>query len=336
MLQAFERAEIEIAVAPLQHAHAIEVVRLEPLDRVGIERVRRAGDAEGAVVHVAAGAAGDLAQLRRRQVAMVLSVELARRREGDVIDVEIEAHADGVGGHEEVDVARLIERHLRVARARRQRAEHDGGAAALAADELGDGVDLGRREGDDRRALRQARDLLLARVGELRQTRARDEVGAGDEIGDGFAHGLRAEQQRLGAAARVQQPIGEDVTALRIARELNFIDGEEVDVDIARHRLDGAHPVARALRLDLLLAGDQRDLVGADARGDLVVDLARQEAQRQADHAAFVADHALDGEVGLAGVGGPEHRRHVANAGFEVAAHLNSSSLSQWHCRDVR
>ena len=42
-----------------------------------------------------------------------------------------------------------------------------------------------------------------------------------------------------------------------------------------------AHPIARPLRLDLFLARDQRDLVGADARRDLVVDLARQEPQRQ-------------------------------------------------------
>ena len=52
-----------------------------------------------------------------------------------------------------VDVARLVERHLRIARARRQRAEHDRSAAALAAHQLGDGIDFRRREGDDRRAL---------------------------------------------------------------------------------------------------------------------------------------------------------------------------------------
>ena len=103
-----------------------------------------AGDAERAVVHVAAGAAGDLAELGRRQLAMHVAVELARAGEGDVVDVEVEAHADGVGGDQEVDVARLIERHLGVARARAERAQHHRGAAALAADQLGDGVDLGR------------------------------------------------------------------------------------------------------------------------------------------------------------------------------------------------
>jgi len=38
---------------------------------------------------------------------------------------------------------------------------------------------------------------------------------------------------------------------------------------------------------------------------DLVVDLARQEAQRQADHAGFVRQHTVDGEMGFAGVGRP-------------------------------
>ena len=113
----------------------------------------------------------------------------------------------------------------------------------------------------------------------------------------------RAEQQRLLTPAHMQQPVGEDVAALGIGGELHLVDGEEVDIDLARHRLDGAHAVARALRLDLLLAGDERDLVGADAGSDLVVDLARKQAQRQADQARVVAEHALDRQVRLARVG---------------------------------
>ena len=287
-----------------------------------------AGHAERAVVHVAAGAAGDLRQLGRREVAMHLAVELARAREGDVVDVEVEPHADRVGGDQEVDVARLIERDLGVARARAERTQHDGRAAALAPHQLGDGVDLGGRERDDRRARRQARDLLLARVGELRQARPGDEIGAGDQVGDGLAHGLGAEQQRLVAPAHVQQPVGEDVAALGVGGQLHLVDGQEVDVGLARHRLDRAHVVARPLRLDLLLARDQGNGVGADPRNDLVVDLARQQAQRQADEPRLVAQHALDGQVRLARVGRPEHGRHVANAVFEIATHSESLSAS--------
>ncbi len=120
----------------------------------------------------------------------------------------------------------------------------------------------------------------------------------------------------------MQQAIGEHVAALGVGRELHLVDRQEVDVDVARHRFHGAHPIAGALGLDLLLARDQRDGVGAHAGRDLVVYLARQQAQRQADHAALVADHAFNCEVGLAGIGGPQHRRDMANAYLEVAAHL--------------
>ena len=99
------------------------------------------------------------------QPAVLVAVELAVGGEGDVIDVEVEPHADRVGGDEVVDVAGLVQRDLRVARARRQRAQHHGRAAALAADQLGDRVDLLGREGDDGRAARQAGDLLLAGEG---------------------------------------------------------------------------------------------------------------------------------------------------------------------------
>ena len=78
-------------------------------------------------------------------------------------------------------------------------------------------------------------------------------------------------------------------------------------IEVARHGLDGRHPEARIGRLDLLLAGDQRDVLGADPLDDLVVDLARQQPQRQPDHAGRMRQHPLDGEMGLAGIGRTEH-----------------------------
>ena len=323
--QLVERGEVELARAPLQRLHAVERMRLQPLDDVGGERLHAACHAERAVVHVPAGATGDLRELGRRQIAMHLAVELAGAGEGDMIDVEIEAHADGVGGDEEIDIARLVQRHLRVARARAERAQHDSCAAALAPHQLGDRIDLGCGEGDDRRARRQPRDLLVAGIGELGQPRPGDEIGARDQVGDGLAHGLGAEQQGLLPAAHMQQAVGEDVAALRVGGELHFVDGEKIDIRFARHRLDGAHEIARMLRLDLLLARDQRHLHRPDARDDLVVDLTCQQAQRQPDEPGLVAQHALDGEVRLAGVGRPQHGRHVADAVFEVAAHSEGS-----------
>ena len=48
-----------------------------------------------------------------------------------------------------IDLARLIHRDLGIAGARAERAQHDRGAAALAADQLGHLVNLRGRKGDD-------------------------------------------------------------------------------------------------------------------------------------------------------------------------------------------
>ena len=93
------------------------------------------------------------------------------------------------------------------------------------------------------------------------------------------------------------------MAALGIGGELHLVHGQEIDLDVARHGLDGAHVIARIVGLDLFLAGDQRHVAGANLGDDLVVDLARQKPQRQPDKPALVAEHALDGEMGLAGVG---------------------------------
>ena len=45
-----------------------------------------------------------------------------------------------------------------------------------------------------------------------------------------------------------------------------------------------------------------------------LVDLPGQKTQRKADHAALVPEHALDREVRLAGIGGPENGRDAARA----------------------
>ena len=93
------------------------------------------------------------AELGGGQLAVLVAVEFAVGGEGDMVEVEVEPHADRVGGDEEVDVAGLEQLDLLVAGARAKRAEHHRGAAALAADQLGDRIDLVGREGDDGRAL---------------------------------------------------------------------------------------------------------------------------------------------------------------------------------------
>ena len=154
--------------------------------------------------------------------------------------------------------------------------------------------------------------FFCAGIGEVRQPRPRHDRDAPEQPLEDAAHGGGAEQQGLLAAAQMQDAVGEDMAALEIAGELHLVDRDEGGVGLARHRLDRADRVFRAGRHDLLLAGDQRNFRSADLLADAGVDLARKQSQRQSDDAALVRHHALDREVGLAGVGRPEHGRHVA------------------------
>jgi hypothetical protein len=117
-----------------------------------------------------------------------------------------------------------------------------------------------------------------------------------------------AQEHRFREPARMQQARGEDVAALAIGTELDLIDREELDRPVERHRLDGADEIGRIGRQDLLFAGDQSDRTGTAQLDDPVIIFPRQEPQRKADHAALMIEHALDREMGLAGVGRTEDR----------------------------
>ena len=120
----------------------------------------------------------------------------------------------------------------------------------------------------------------------------------------------------------MEQPVGEDVAAVEVGGELDLVHGQEIGPHVARHGFDRAHVIARVLRLDLLLARDQRHAARADARHDLVVDLASEQPQRQADEPALMAQHALDGEMGLASVGRPKHGIDVPGMGWLYGSRL--------------
>ena len=57
----------------------------------------------------------------------------------------------------------------------------------------------------------------------------------------------------------MQQPVGEDVAALGVGAELDFVDREKLDLAVERHRLDRADEILRIGGDDLFLAGDERD-----------------------------------------------------------------------------
>ncbi len=110
----------------------------------------------------------------------------------------------------------------------------------------------------------------------------------------------------------MQDAVGEYMAPLQITGELHFIDGHESHIGAARHGLNRADGIARAGRHDLFLTCDQRDIGRTNPFHDAVIDLARQKAQRQADHPASMRQHAFDGQMRFAGIGRPKHRSHIA------------------------
>ena len=107
-LQGADRGEIEIGIAPLQHAYRLEVVAFQRLHQLRLEWIAPPGCAECAVARGAAGAAGNLRKFGRVELAELIAVEFAVGSKGDVIDIEIEAHADGVGRDQIIDIAGLV------------------------------------------------------------------------------------------------------------------------------------------------------------------------------------------------------------------------------------
>ena len=138
-----------LRVAPRNPGQRLEAVLLDRRDDLRFEQPLVGRRAERAVAHVPAGAAGDLADLGRRQAARAAPVELREPGEGDMVEIHVQAHADRVGRDQVIDLAGLEHADLGVARPRAQRAEHDRGAAALAAHQLGQREHVGQAERDD-------------------------------------------------------------------------------------------------------------------------------------------------------------------------------------------
>ena len=221
----------------MQDPHGVEGVALEGLDGRRIEGRTATGGAEGAVAHVPAGPAGDLRQLGIVELAEAKAVEFLVGGECHMVDVEVKAHADRIGRDQVIHVARLVELDLGIAGAGGQCAQHHRCPAALPADQLGDRIDLLGREGDDGGPARQARNLLFAREGQLRQTRPGHHVDAGHQRLDERPHGVGADQEGFVPPALVQKAVGEDMAPVEIARELHLVDCHE-----GRGRDPGASP----------------------------------------------------------------------------------------------
>ena len=166
--QHFDVGEIELGIAPVEEVERAEAVVLDRFD-LGFGESRalfgaEAERAEAAVLLVTTRSPGDLGHFGDGQAAVAAPVEFLEPREGDMADVHVEAHADGVRGDQIIDLAALEHRDLGIAGRRREDAHDHRGAALEPPKHLGQRVDLLGGEGDDRRPWRKPRELDAAAV----------------------------------------------------------------------------------------------------------------------------------------------------------------------------
>ena len=113
----------------------------------------------------------------------------------------------------------------------------------------------------------------------------------------------------------MQHALCKNMAALKISAKLHFIKGEERYFNIWWHRLHGADPKAGSGRHDFFLAGDQGHLLIPGAQAHPVINFARQQPQRQADHAFAMSQHTLNSVVGFTSIGGAQNGSDGAKAG---------------------
>ena len=132
----------------------------------------------------------------------------------------------------------------------------------------------------------------------------------------------------------MEEAIREDVTAVRVGGELDFVDREEIHLDVARHGFNRADIVAGAVGLDLLLARYERNVARPDPGDDLVVDFSCEQPQRQSDQPALVSEHSLDREVRLACIRRPQHRRYMPGLRGLYSSRLRCCAHKRTFCQN--
>ena len=152
-----ERIEARLRIAPVEPGQRSKAMFLHRVDFLIGQRqrptVRPARQrAEGAILLVASGASGDLGDFGGRQPPLPHSVELGQPGKGDMVDVKVQPHPDRIGGNDVINLARLEQFHLPVARFRAERTHYHRRPAPEAAQHFRHGIDLLDREGDDRAA----------------------------------------------------------------------------------------------------------------------------------------------------------------------------------------
>ena len=133
-------------------------------------------------MRVATSAANDLAKFCGGQVAKLETVKFLYGGKGYVVDVKIEAHADGVCCDQIIDITILKKFNLRVAGARAETAKNHRSTATLTAYKLSDGVNILAGKSDNGGPSGQAGNLFRANIVEFRHAWTGDNIEAGDEL----------------------------------------------------------------------------------------------------------------------------------------------------------
>ena len=237
------RVKHQIRIAPAESGERRKPLALDRAQDVGRHIRRLPGDPESSGPPVAPGPARDLPDLLHLQGPARAAVKFRQPGKGHVVDVEIEPHADGIRGHEQIHLAVLEQGDLGIARARAERTEHHRRPAPPVPHALGELVHRTGREGDEGRTGRQAVKPRAAGIRERGKPLPPDKIGIGDQIPDPGPGTRRAQKQRLDPPPRMQQPVGEDMPPLRIGAELDLVHRDKIHLPLRRHRLHGADKI---------------------------------------------------------------------------------------------
>lgn len=143
------------------------------------------------------------------------------------------------------------------------------------------------------------------------------------------ADGVGAQEHRLHLSARMQQPVGEDVSTIWIRAELDFIDRDERHPPVEGHGLHRAGKPACVGGDDFFFARDEGHGPHALACDHAVIIFACEQTQRKADDATGMRQHPFDGQMRLSGVGGAEYGAHLRggrNAGRASGGGMKGAS----------
>ena len=78
------------------------------INQFRIEIIATSGGPECPITHIASGATSNLSEFGRCQPAVTAAVEFAGGRKGDMIDIKVQPHTDGICGYQIIDLARLV------------------------------------------------------------------------------------------------------------------------------------------------------------------------------------------------------------------------------------